>query len=103
MCALPLEEPVPAEILLTNEEKQLCEELLKVVIQRWEKMNNSSVEGFQAAFLQRDGALWEKDDDWWLRVEERGYDMILQTLPWGIGMIKTPWMEKTIYTEWAYS
>jgi hypothetical protein len=103
LCALPLEEPVPAEILLTAEEKQLCEELLKVVIQRWEKMNNSSIEGFQAAFLQRDGALWEKDSDWWLRVEERGYDMILQTLPWGIGMIKTPWMEKTIYTEWAYS
>jgi|GEM_PF-931899 len=103
LCALPLEEPVPAEIWLTAEEKQLCEELLKVVIQRWEKMNNSSVEGFRAAFLQREGALWQKDDDWWLRVEERGYDMILQTLPWGIGMIKAPWMEKTIYTEWAYS
>lgn len=103
LCALPLEEPVPAELLLTPEEKQLCEELLKVVIQRWEKMNNSSVEGFRAAFLQRDGALWEKDGDWWLRIEERGYDLILQTLPWGIGMIKAPWMEKTIYTEWAYS
>ena len=103
LCALPLEEPVPAEILLTSEEKQLCDELLKVVLQRWEKMNNSSVEGFQAAFLQREGALWQKDEDWWLRVELRGYDMILQTLPWGIGMIKTPWMEQTIYTEWAYS
>lgn len=103
LCALPLEEPVPAEMLLTAEEKQLCEELLKVVIQRWEKMNNSSVEGFRAAFLQRDGALWEKEGDWWLRIEERGYDLILQTLPWGIGMIKAPWMEKTIYTEWAYS
>ncbi|NLU93108.1 contractile injection system tape measure protein [Chitinophaga sp. Ak27] len=103
LCALPLEEPVPAEILLTDEEKQLCQELLTVVIQRWEKMNNSSIEGFQAAFLQREGALWQKDDDWRLRVEERGYDLILQTLPWGIGMIRTPWMEKTIYTEWAYS
>lgn len=103
LCALPLEEPVPAEMLLTAEEKQLCEELLKVVIQRWEKMNNSSVEGFRAAFLQRDGALWEKEGDWWLRIEERGYDLILQTLPWGIGMIKAPWMEKTIYTEWTYS
>ncbi|TWF31839.1 hypothetical protein FHW36_11728 [Chitinophaga polysaccharea] len=103
LCALPLEEPVPAEILLTAEEKQLCRELLTVVIQRWEKMNNSSIEGFQAAFLQREGALWQKEDDWWLRVEERGYDLILQTLPWGIGMIRTPWMEKTIYTEWVYS
>lgn len=103
LCALPLEEPVPAEILLTDEEKQLCRELLTVVIQRWEKMNNSSIEGFQAAFLQREGALWQKEDDWWLRVEERGYDLILQTLPWGIGMIRTPWMEKTIYTEWTYS
>ncbi|PSL45356.1 hypothetical protein CLV51_10458 [Chitinophaga niastensis] len=103
LCNLPLEEPVPAEMLLTGEEKQLCGELLQVLLQRWEKMNNTSVEGFQAAFLQREGALWQKEDDWWLRVEQRGYDMILQTLPWGIGMIKTPWMEKTIYTEWAYS
>ncbi|CAL1518634.1 contractile injection system tape measure protein [Chitinophaga sp. MM2321] len=103
LCNLPLKEPVPAVMLLTAEEKQLCTELLQVVLQRWDKMNNSSIEGFQAAFLQREGALWQKDDDWWLRVEQRGYDMILQTLPWGIGMIKTPWMEKTLYTEWVHS
>jgi hypothetical protein len=74
-----------------------------VVIQQWEKMKNSSIEGFQAAFLQREGALRETNDAWHLRVEQRGYDVIMQTIPWGIGMIKTPWMDKVLYTEWVYT
>jgi hypothetical protein len=102
LCNLPLEEPVPAELTLKDEEKQLSHELLKVVLQQWERMSNSSIEGFQAAFLSRQGALWETEEAWYLRVEQRGYDVILQTLPWGLGMARTSWMNKTLYTEWVY-
>lgn len=103
LCNFPLAAPVPLEITLTEEEKQLSVEMLKVVIQRWEKMKNSSVEGFQGAFLQREGALRQTDEAWFLRVEQRAYDVIMQTLPWGIGTIKTPWMDKVLYTEWVYT
>jgi len=103
LCNLPLAAPVPLEITLSEEEKELSVQMLKAVIQQWEKMKNSSVEGFQGSFLQREGALRETEEAWFLRVEQRGYDVIMQTLPWGIGTIKTPWMEKVLYTEWVYT
>lgn len=102
LCNFPLEEPVPAELTLKEEEKQLSQEMLQVVLQQWERMKHTSVEGFREAFLSRDGALWETEEAWYLRVEQRGYDMILQTLPWSFGMLKTSWMDKMLYTEWVY-
>ncbi|GAA0553580.1 contractile injection system tape measure protein [Chitinophaga japonensis] len=103
LCNLPLEEPVPAEIALTEDEKRLSHEMLQVVLQQWEKMQHTSPEGFRGAFLQREGALWQTDEAWFLRVEQRGYDVIMQTLPWSVAMIKTSWMEKILYTEWIYA
>lgn len=102
LCNFPLEQPVPAELTLKEEEKQLSQEMLRVVLQQWERMKHTSVEGFREAFLSRDGALWETEEAWYLRVEQRGYDMILQTLSWSVGMVKTSWMDKMLYTEWVY-
>lgn len=102
LCNFPLEEPVPAELTMKEEEKQLSQEMLQVVLQQWERMKHTSVEGFREAFLSRDGALWETEEAWYLRIEQRGYDMILQTLPWSFNMVKTSWMDKMLYTEWVY-
>lgn len=100
LCGMPVEEPVLLEIVLTDDEKNLSAELLKVVVSQWDKMKNTSPEGFQASFLQREGALYLKEEQWNLTVEQRGYDVILNTLPWGIGMIKLPWMPDFITVEW---
>ncbi|MBW4891587.1 hypothetical protein KXQ82_17810 [Mucilaginibacter sp. HMF5004] len=101
LCNVPIAEPIPIEITITENEKQVSEDLLKAVTNRWEKMQNTGIQSFQASFLQRDGALNFKDDAWNLRVEQRGYDVLLQTLPWNIGMIKTPWMDHFLYVEWT--
>jgi hypothetical protein len=100
-CNVPVEEPVPAEITLTDREIETSEQLLRAVIGNWDKIKNTSIEGLQGSFLQRDGALVFKDDAWHLKVEQRGYDVLLQTLPWTIGMIKTPWMDNFLYVEWT--
>jgi hypothetical protein len=100
LCNVPIAEPIPRSITINEQEKQVSEELLKAVTERWEKMKNTSISGFQSSFLQRTGALVFKDDAWNLRVEQRGYDVLLQTLPWNIGMIKTPWMDNFLYVEW---
>ena len=31
----------------------------------------------------------------------RSYDILLDRLPWGIGLIQLPWMEKTLWVEWT--
>jgi hypothetical protein len=101
LCNLEIDEIVPMEIEFTDEEKALSLELIGVVIKRWEKMNNSSVGHFRAAFLMRDGRLKLKTDGWYLNVEKRGYDIILSSIPWAFGVIKFKWMHKFLYTEWT--
>ncbi len=101
LCGLPVEEPIPLEILISEKEKAVSLELLQVVLQQWEKLKNTSIEGLRASFLQRQGALTPMDDAWKLRVEQRGYDILLQTLPWSVGMIKASWMKKILYVEWT--
>ncbi|WP_448699240.1 contractile injection system tape measure protein [Mucilaginibacter sp. AW1-3] len=100
LCNLPIDEPVPAEITLTDAEKEVAAGLLNAVLGNWDKLKNTTVDGLRGSFLIRDGSLVFKDDAWNLKIEQRGYDVLLQTLPWGIGMIKMPWMDKFLYVEW---
>ncbi|HEY1010170.1 MAG: contractile injection system tape measure protein [Daejeonella sp.] len=100
LCNLSVEEPIITTIELTDQERTISAELLKAVIAQWDKLKNSSPESLQASFIQRDGALFKTDDTWNLKVEQRGYDVLLQTLPWGLGMVKTPWMTNFIIIEW---
>lgn len=100
LCNVPLQEAVPMEVVLTEQEKQVSAQLLHAVINNWDKLKNTSIEGLRASFLQRTGVLTWKGDSWNLRVEQRGYDVLLQTLPWNISMIKTSWMTNFLYVEW---
>jgi hypothetical protein len=100
LCNMPLEEPLVPDIVLTDAEKELARSLIGAAIQQWPKMHNSSVDGFRASFLQREGRLWQTAEGWFLCVEKRSYDIILQTLPWSYGMIRFAWLPKMLYTEW---
>lgn len=100
LSGIKAEEALPEISILSEQEKQVSNELLRVVIQQWEKMKNTSIEGFRTSFLQREGALTLTADAWVLKIEQRGYDILLQTLPWGMGMIKTSWMDKPLIVEW---
>ena len=100
LCNIPIDQPISSGISLTELERKVSGELLNAVLVQWEKLKNTSAESFQASFIQRNGALSRIQDNWNLKVEDRGYDVLLDTLPWGLGMIKTPWMTEFIYVEW---
>ncbi len=101
LCNYPLEQPLVPDIKITPAEMELATQLIQAAIQQWEKMKNSSIESFRASFLQREGLVWYAQEAWFQRVIPRGYDIILQTLPWSYGMIKTSWTDKFFYTEWT--
>jgi hypothetical protein len=82
--------------------REESEALLASVIEYWSILKETSVEGLQTSFLQRDGKLMETEDAWMLWVEQKPFDMLLQHLPWNINMIKLPWMDKLLKTEWIY-
>lgn len=100
LCNYPLHESLPLEFVISEQEAALSSELLTVVIERSGKLSKSSVEGFRASFLQRDGIITETEKEWTMRVEQRGYDLILPSLPWSFGMIKFQWMDKPMIIEW---
>jgi hypothetical protein len=100
LCEIPIREPIPLEIIMTAEERQVAAELMEVLRQRWPKMQNTSVEGLQQSFLQRDGSLTATPDGWRLRVQQKGIDVLLSFLPWSWTLVRLPWMNTTIYTEW---
>ena len=100
LCDVPLAEAIPTEFIPTAIEINTTEELFEVFINRWPKMKNTSVEGIRSSFIMRNGLLKKNETEWVLRVEQRGYDILLQTLPWAFGFIKTPIMNKPIMVEW---
>ncbi len=101
LCGIPLEQPFNDIITLTTEEQQGCEQLVKAVIQRWEKMKNASVEGLRNTFLKREGKLLQHSKGWTLTVEQKPYDLLLKTLPWGISLVRFKWMEKPLFVEFG--
>ena len=74
--------------------------MLGSVIEHWVILKNTSIEGLRESFLQRNGKLTFANNEWLLQVEQKPYDMLLQSLPWNIGIIKLAWMRNILKTEW---
>jgi len=100
LCAYPEEESVDREIPVSQPELEEADNMLMAVISQWEILKNTSTEGLREGFLQRNGKLYVKNDDLYLQVETRGIDVLLDRLPWSLGMIKLPWMERILRVEW---
>lgn len=89
-----------AEGLLQPEDKAETEVLLQSLIDYWGALKTTSIDGLRSSFLQRSGLLRDRDNGWWVQVEPKPYDMLLNQLPWSISVVKLPWMQRPIYSEW---
>jgi hypothetical protein len=102
LCGVEIQDVIAEEIRLTDNIRRSCEELLGEVIGHWKALKNTGIETFRETFLNRAGKLSRTDNGWLLQVEQKGVDVLMNKLPWGIGTIKLPWMHEIVYTEWAY-
>ncbi|WP_312078191.1 contractile injection system tape measure protein [Chryseobacterium sp.] len=102
ICGLKSDEVINVNIQLNDDEKEACEELLNAVVQHWSVMSNSSVSALRETFLQRNAKLILNKEDFELYVEEKGFDVLLNGLPWGISTIRTAWMNKVLFCHWNY-
>ena len=74
--------------------------LLGAVVQHWSALGQTSVNGLRVAFLQRGGRLYPAPDGWLLRPQGESFDLLLDRLPWGLSIIRLPWMPGCLHTEW---
>ena len=101
LCNIPLAQAVEYGVEFTEAELAQASALLEAVISHWQALKDTSVEGLRGTFLIRNGKLTQRDDgDWLLQVESKSFDILLNSLPWGISMIQLPWMPKMLRVEW---
>lgn len=101
LCGVPLDEPVEADVGLTDIDSEEVTALLEAAIGHWEVLRGTSPDSLRGEFLMRPGTLAvDADGDWLLRVEMRTVDILLDQLPWGISLVKLPWMRRLLRVEW---
>lgn len=100
ICGLSLEDALPSNIELTEQEIEESANLLTAVTQHWQPLNHTSVEGLQVTFLQREGKLTHTYLGWKLQIEPKTVDILLGKLPWAYSTVKLPWMKEMINTDW---
>ena len=100
LTALPGNVPLPGHLPLTEEERQTADSMVAGVKANWPQMGGTSVEGFRGSFLLREGTLEQEEKRWLLTVEEKAYDILLETVPWGFRQIRLPWLKKHVQVRW---
>ena len=102
LCGWCLEDAIAPDIPLTEDALTEAENLLQTVINYWDALKNTSPDGLREGFLQRDGKLIRIDGQGWkLQVEQMAIDVLLTRLPWGVSMVKLPWMDELLTVEWT--
>ena len=100
LCGLAPHESVEIGFEITPSDEELCHSLINSVINYWEAVGSSSVDGFRGDWLVREGSLMEAKDHLSLVVQRRAYDVLLAHAPFSYSVIELPWMEKAIYVTW---
>ena len=93
-------EPVERNVTLTDGDKETVNGLLSAITQQWTPLKGTSIDGLRTSFLQRDGKLEEEEEQYFLKIEQKAFDMLLDQIPWNISQIKLSWMEKILLIEW---
>ena len=100
LCGLAPDTVIPYDFVMNEQLKQECAKLLNSVIKYWSALKNTSIEGIQTSFLQREGLLEVTDQQIRLIIEKKSFDILMEKLPWPIHLIKLPWMKTPLWVEW---
>lgn len=100
LCGLSIYDTVPMLYIPTEKESEELNLMVDSLIHYWPVLKNTSVEAFKYNYMKRTAMLTYGEKQWNLRIKRESIDVIIDTLPWSIGLTKQPWMEKAIITEW---
>lgn len=100
LVGMPMQDYVKPIENLSLDETDMANSLMNGLIANWEKVKNSSTEGIQETFFQREGILIFNQDYNKLIIPKKGVDVLVESIPWNLSLIKLPWMEKPLNVEW---
>lgn len=100
LCNWPDEQPIERFVSIPQGMLDEADNLLKTAIGHWKALKNTSPDGLREGFLTRPGKLVTTDEPAILYIEKSTIDILLSSLPWGLGVIKLPWMPRPFYVNW---
>ncbi|MBL7727231.1 MAG: hypothetical protein JNM68_06085, partial [Dinghuibacter sp.] len=100
LCGWPLDEPLQQYEQLLAIEEQEANDLLNAAIAQWSILKKTSADGLREGFLQRNGKIFTRSNGIYIQVEKAAIDVLLDHLPWNLGLIKLPWLKELIHVEW---
>ncbi|WDE09536.1 contractile injection system tape measure protein [Thalassomonas haliotis] len=100
LCRWDFNQPLNRFVELSQREQEESEKLIQAVINHWNTLGKTSISSFRNTFLMRKGLLSHQDNGWLLRVEKGPYDILLDSIPWGLSMIKLSWADELLHVEW---
>lgn len=103
LVGMPAEhEPLPRKIELSQNEKEWADKVVRSIGQMWDKLRHTSPNTLRTSFFQRNGHLVHKGSErkWEVRVEEKAYDILIDSIPWNFKLYKFPWMPHRIEIKW---
>jgi hypothetical protein len=100
MCGMPIAAPVEREIEATDLERETCDMLLRSIVENWPILRNTSIAGLRETFLQRDGKLTYGEVGWRLQVQRKTLDVLVDQVPWSIGVVFHAWMPAALHVTW---
>lgn len=100
LCGVPLDSTINRKIVLSEHEKNECNDLLLSIISYWPALKNTSPDGLRQMFIQRDGKLDLHKTPYKLIIERKAQDVLLNKLQWNISIVKLPWLTDLLFVEW---
>ena len=100
MCGMPIAVPVEREIEATDAERETCDMLLRSIVENWPILRDTSIAGLRETFLQREGKLTYGEAGWRLQVQRKTLDVLVDQVPWSIGIVFHAWMPGALHVTW---
>jgi hypothetical protein len=100
ICGVPLSEPIEKNIEISDEVKASIDEMLLAVLGHWKALKTESIDLLRHEFLMREGKVIIDESSPRIIVERKTVDIMLDKLPWGLGIVGFPWKDELIYVEW---
>ncbi len=100
LCGIDPSATIEVNFSPTDTEKEEIQNLLDSMVSRWTALKSTSGASMAKGFFPREGSLKRIDKGYQLTIPRISIDILLNRLPWTISIIKLPWMEETLYTEW---
>jgi hypothetical protein len=100
LIGIPPEIPIDRYISINQIQKKKVENLLDSLLENWPKLKNTSADTVRVEFLQRSGKIHLEGDTLRIIMDRKVQDVLLDGLPFNLGMVKLPWRKELIFVEW---